>query len=69
MKGVGVGRGVSAATTPSGVRSVPVGERGMGVDVRKGTRVAGREVDTIPWDVQDDRRRRKEVRRVLNAEC
>jgi hypothetical protein len=62
VNGVGLGRGVSAATTPSGVWSVPVGGMRLGVDVKKGIGVAGREVERIPGEVQEERRKREEDR-------
>jgi hypothetical protein len=35
---------------------------GLGVEVRKGMRVAGRGVESIPEEAQEDRRKRQEER-------
>jgi hypothetical protein len=63
VKGVGVGRGVSAATTPSGIWSAPVGEIDGRVEVRNGIRVEGGEVESIPCEAQELRREKKEEKK------
>jgi hypothetical protein len=62
-----VGRGVSAATSPSGVQVVPVGKIEPRVEVGKGMRVEGRGVEVIPREMHEVRRRRKVERRRRKA--
>src|SRR5215211_1917798 len=59
VKGVGVGRGVCARTTPSGVWNVRVGAMGARVDVRKGMRVGDSEVAVTSQEVHEDSKKRK----------
>jgi hypothetical protein len=76
VKGVGVGSGVSAATRPSGVEVVSIGAIESRVEVAKGMRVEGKEVEVPACDVQEARRKhalssvevRKEKRRKREAD-
>jgi hypothetical protein len=62
VKGVGVGRGVSAATRPSGVEVVAVGDIEIRVEVRKGVRLSVSGVEGNGPETQAVRRRQREVR-------
>jgi hypothetical protein len=62
VKGVGVGRGVSAATRPSGVEVAPVGEIEIRVEVRNGVRLSVSGVEGNGRETQAVRRRQREVR-------
>jgi len=59
VKGVGLGRGVSAATKPSGVCS----ELGADVDVRKGMRVEGGGVESTSCEAHPYKKKKEEIRR------
>jgi hypothetical protein len=67
VKGVGVGRGVSAVTIPSGVWSTPSLRMELRVDVRNGMRVDGGELRSLPCAAQAVRNKREEKRRIERA--
>jgi len=48
-------------TTLSGVWTVPAGEDRLWVEVRKGIRVDGRGVESMPCEAQEVRRKMKKV--------
>jgi len=57
VKGVGLGRGVSAATRPSGVCTVSKVARGLWVEVANGMRVEDRGVDSVSCEVHEIKRK------------